>query len=348
MMPTPSLRFSYPVCLALGAILLPSLLGGCGKAVADGNANSTAVKEPRVKIAFLVKQPDEPWFQLEWKFASEAAQRDGFDLITKGVSDPTQVSPTIQRAAESGARGLVICSPDVKLGPEIASDCRKYHLKLLTVDDQLIGTDGRFLTVPHLGISARKIGCSVGEALMDQMKRKGWQASQTGMLLVTDDGLNTAKERTDGAAEATTRAGLDPRHVFRSPLRATDIPAGKEAAAAVLSKHPEMQNWLVAGMNDPTVIGAVRATEEARVSAAHVVAIGINGDSALYELKKYKPTGFYGSILLQAKRHGCDTAEMMYKWIHDGVQPPKITYTDGILITRENFRKVLKDQGLPQ
>jgi L-arabinose transport system substrate-binding protein len=36
----------------------------------------------------------------------------------------------------------------------------------------------------------------------------------------------------------------------------------------------------------------------------------------------------------------------MYKWIHDGVEPPKVTLTTGILITRENYQQVRKDQGL--
>ena len=27
-----------------------------------------------IKIGFLVKQPEEPWFQLEWKFADQAAR----------------------------------------------------------------------------------------------------------------------------------------------------------------------------------------------------------------------------------------------------------------------------------
>jgi len=56
----------------------------------------------------------------------------------------------------------------------------------------------------------------------------------------------------------------------------------------------------------------------------------------------------FGSILLQAKRHGFDTAEMMFKWIKEGKEPEKITYTDGILITRDNYKQVLKEQGLPE
>ncbi len=51
-------------------------------------------------------------------------------------------------------------------------------------------------------------------------------------------------------------------------------------------------------------------------------------------------------MLLQPKKHGYETAAMMYKWIKDGVEPPLDTRTVGILITRENFRQTLKEQGI--
>jgi L-arabinose transport system substrate-binding protein len=76
------------------------------------------------------------------------------------------------------------------------------------------------------------------------------------------------------------------------------------------------------------------------------VGVGINGTDCIVELEKAKPTSFYGSMLLSAKDHGYKTAEMMYKWIKNGAEPPLDTRTVGVLITRENFRQVLKEQGV--
>ena len=39
----------------------------------------------QVKIGFLVKQPEEPWFQDEWKFAEAAAKEKGFTLVKIGA-----------------------------------------------------------------------------------------------------------------------------------------------------------------------------------------------------------------------------------------------------------------------
>ena len=42
--------------------------------------HSVLAAEP-VKIGFLVKQAEEPWFQTEWAFAEKAAKDKGFELI---------------------------------------------------------------------------------------------------------------------------------------------------------------------------------------------------------------------------------------------------------------------------
>ena len=50
------------------------------------NATAAQAADP-VKIGFLVKQPEEPWFQDEWKFAEIAAKEKGFTLVKIGATD---------------------------------------------------------------------------------------------------------------------------------------------------------------------------------------------------------------------------------------------------------------------
>lgn len=336
--------------IALCGLCAGMVLVGCsgGDKSAGTAGGGTGGEKGKVKIAFIVKKPDEPWFQLEWKFADEAANKDGFELIKIPATDGDKVMPALENAATQGAQGVIICTPDVKLGQAIVDRCKQRNLKLLTVDDQLVGPDGKFLDVPHLGISAHKIGNNVGQALVDEMKKRGWNQAETGMLVVTYEELDTARERTDGAIETVTASGFPAARIFKAPEKGQDIADSRTAATTVLTQHPEIKNWLIASMNDAGAMGAVRATESFKFTADHVIGIGINGDAALDDLKRPQATGLYGSILLQAKRHGSDTCDMMYKWITAGTEPPKITYTDGILITRDNYKQVLTEQGLPQ
>jgi len=99
-------------------------------------------------------------------------------------------------------------------------------------------------------------------------------------------------------------------------------------------------------MNDSAVMGAVRATEGRGFGPDSVIGIGINGTDCIPEFEKPAPTGFFASILLAPKRHGFETADMLYKWIKDGTEPPFDTRTTGILIRRDNFKTVLKEQGI--
>lgn len=335
----------FPPLLLLVAALA---LAGCGSKGGGSAPGTPGAKSERIKIAFIVKQPEEPWFQLEWKFAQDAADKDGFDLIKVAATDGERVLPAIENVAAQGAKGLIICSPDVRLGPAIVARAEQRGMKLMSVDDQLVDANDKPLDVHHLGISAHKIGNSVGDALLAEMKKRGWTPGDTAVLLETRDELDTAKQRTDGEAETLAQGGIPSARIYRAPEKTTDVPGGRDAATVVLTQHPEVPHWLVTGMNDSAVLGAVRATEAFNIKPENVIGIGINGDTGvLDEFKKAQMTGVFGSILLQAKRHGFDTADMMYHWIVDGKEPPKITYTDGILITRDNYKQVLKDQGLP-
>ncbi len=48
--------------------------------------SQSAIAE-NLKLGFLVKQPEEPWFQTEWKFADKAGKDLGFEVIKIAVPD---------------------------------------------------------------------------------------------------------------------------------------------------------------------------------------------------------------------------------------------------------------------
>lgn len=300
-----------------------------------------------LKLGFIVKQPEEPWFQLEWKFADEAAAKDGFELVKIGAPDGEKVLTAIDNLAAGGAQGFVICTPDTHLGPAIIARAKSHNLKVISVDDQFLAPDGKAMTnVHYLGISARKIGQSVGQALYDEMKKRNWPEAETAVCVVTFNELDTAKERTDGAVEALKAAGFPEAKIFTAPQKTSDIPGAFDAVNILLTQQPDVKRWLICGMNDSAVLGAVRATEGRGFKADSVIGIGINGTDCIVEFEKEKPTGFFESALLAPKRHGYETADMLYKWVKDGTEPPLDTRTTGILINRDNYKQVLKEQGI--
>jgi L-arabinose transport system substrate-binding protein len=334
---SPSLGLGVP---GLFAAVLLLMAVGCQKHADSGQPE-------RIKLGFLVKQPEEPWFQYEWKGGDKAAAQYGFELIKIGVPDGEKTLTAIDSLAANGAKGFVICTPDVRLGPAIVAKAAGAGLKVITVDDRFVGADGKFLTdVPYVGMSARKIGEMSGRTLAEEMKRRGWAAADTAACIITFEELDTARERTDGIIDALRQAGFPAARIYKAPQKTTDIPGSFNAANALLARQTGVKHWLVAGMNDTATLGAVRATEGNGFAAADVIGVGINGTDCIDELRKPAPTGFYGSILASAPQEGFRTSEMLWHWVKDGQAPPADTRTDGQLITRENFEAVLKHEGI--
>jgi L-arabinose transport system substrate-binding protein len=242
---------------------------------------------------------------------------------------------------------MIICTPDVRLGPAIVNRAQRYGIKVFSVDDRFIGADGNSMTdVPYMGISAREIGKTAGKACWDEMQKRGWAAADTAACIPTREELPTAKDRTDGAIEALTTAGFSKDRIYTSGQKTTDIPGGRDAANIILTQHPDVKHWLIAGMNDEAVLGAVRAMENRGLTAADVIGVGIGGETGKTDFEKAQPTGFFASVLISPKRHGFETADMVYKWAKDGTTPPMTTFTTGLLITRDDYKQIMKEQGL--
>ncbi|WP_175917884.1 arabinose ABC transporter substrate-binding protein [Burkholderia pyrrocinia] len=313
-----------------------------------GGAPARAADATDVKIGFLVKQPDDPWFQDEWRFADQAAKERHFTLIKIATPSGEKVSTALDSLAAQKAQGVIICAPDVKLGPGIAAKAKRAGIKLMSVDDQLVDGHGAPLQgVPHMGISAYKIGQQVGQAIVDETTRRGWNPAEVGIIRLAYDQLPTARERTTGAVDALKAAGFPAANVIDAPEMTTDTEGAFNAANIALTKHANFKRWVAFGSNDDTTVGAVRAAEGRGIGADAMVAVGINGSQiALNEFAKPKPTGFYGSILLNPRQHGYQTSINMVDWITKNQAPPPLVLTSGTLITRDNEKQARAALGL--
>jgi L-arabinose transport system substrate-binding protein len=301
-----------------------------------------------VKIGFIVKQPEEPWFQDEWKFADQAGKEKGFTVVKIGAEDGEKVQSAIDNLGAQGAQGFIICTPDVKLGPGIVAKAAANNLKVMTVDDRLVDASGVPLEdVPHMGISATKIGEAVGQAIVGEMKKRGWDMKDVGAIRVSYDQLPTAVDRVEGALSVLKAAGFPEANIFNAPQAKTDTEAALNAATVVLNKNANIKKWIAVGLNDEAVLGAVRAAESVGVTADNFIGVGIGGaDSAINEFKKPEATGFFGTVIISPKRHGYETAMNMYEWIANGKEPAKLTLTAGQLALRDNYQAVRKDLGI--
>ena len=303
-----------------------------------------------VKIGFLVKQAEEPWLQTEWAFAEKAGKEHGFTVIKIAVPDGEKTLSAIDSLAANGAKGFVICPPDVSLGPAIVAKAKANGLKVIAVDDRFVDAKGNFMEdVPYLGMAAFEVGQKQGAAMAAEAKNRGWDWKDTYAVINTFNELDTGKKRTDGSIKSLEEAGIPKDHILFTAAKTLDVPGSMDATNSALVKLPSgAKNLIIGGMNDNTVLGGVRATESAGFKAANVIGIGINGTDAIGELKK-PSSGFFGSMLPSPHIEGYNTALMMYEWVTKGTEPAKYTAMDEVtLITRENFQAELTKIGLWQ
>jgi len=303
-----------------------------------------------VKIGFLVKQAEEPWFQTEWAFAEKAGKEHGFTVIKIAVPDGEKTLSAIDSLAANGAKGFVICPPDVSLCPAIVAKAKANGLKVIAVDDRFVDAKGNFMEdVPYLGMAAFEVGQKQGAAMAAEAKKRGWDWKDTYAVINTFNELDTGKKRTDGSVKSLEEAGMPKDHILFTAAKTLDVPGSMDATNSALVKLPSgAKNLIIGGMNDNTVLGGVRATESAGFKAANVIGIGINGTDAIGELKKPE-SGFFGSMLPSPHIEGYNTAKMMFDWVTKGTEPAKYTAMDEVtLITRANFKEELTKIGLWQ
>ena len=198
-----------------------------------------------------------------------------------------------------------------------------------------------------MGISATKIGEAVGQAIVDEAKKRGWDLKTVGAIRVSYDQLPTAVDRVEGAISVLKANGFPADNIFDAPQAKTDTEAALNAATTVLNKHADIKNWVAFGLNDEAALGAVRATESVGIAPENVIAVGIGGaESAINEFKKPKATGFVGTVIISPKRHGYETALNMYDWVANGKEPEKLILTAGQLALRDNYAEVRKQLGI--
>ncbi|GAK57050.1 monosaccharide-transporting ATPase [Candidatus Vecturithrix granuli] len=294
-----------------------------------------------IKIGFLVKLPEETWFQQELAYAQQYADANGLDLIPIGVPDAEKTLAAIDSLAAQGAQGFAICPPDPTLGPAVMARAQQYNLKVLNVDDRFLDADGTFMDIPYMGLSMSGIGASVGTALYQEFIQRKWPLQETAALAVTFDELGTAKQKTDAATAALIEHSFPSERIYAAPEETTDIPGAFEAANAILLNHPEIKRWLVYSFNEEGVMGAVRALEFKEFSAEAIIGIGPGAGAGFEEFQSPVLTGYFATFLITPYPHGYTAAELLYRWIHDEARPPKETWTTGMLAKRDNYQTIL-------
>ena len=141
-------------------------------AFATGLAWTGAAGADDIKIGYINKMGDHPWFVAEVAGAKKAAEEGGATFVSQDVQfDANLTVTTFDTMVGDGVKGIAIVVPDKALGPVIAQKAKAAGIPLVAVDDDIYYEDGS--QVPYVGLNAFNIGLRVGEELAALYKSDG-------------------------------------------------------------------------------------------------------------------------------------------------------------------------------
>jgi L-arabinose transport system substrate-binding protein len=312
--------------LALGAGLVL-----CSHAFADD-----------IKIGYINKMGDHPWFVAEVAGAKAAAEAAGAGFVSQDVQFNADLTvTTLDTMIGDGVKGIAIVVPDKGLGPVVAQKAKDAGIPLVAVDDDIYYTDGS--QVPYVGLDAYSIGKQVGGELAKLYKAEGWADKEVRIASIEDRKADTCMQRNKGAEEAFLAAvpDFDQSKIIRVAYDNTMVNA-IDVMTTTLTANPQVTNWIFYSCNDDGVLGAARALENSGYTADQGMGIGIDGSRACDAFGSGKPSAFRGTMWLNSANHGRIAVELLLAAIKDGKPLPEKTFSDPELITAANFESDYK------
>jgi L-arabinose transport system substrate-binding protein len=295
-----------------------------------------------VKIGYINKMGDHPWFVAEVAGAKAAATAAGASFVSQDVQFNADLAvTTFDTMVGDGVKGIAIVVPDKALGPVIADKAKQAGIKLVAVDDDIYFQDGT--QVPYVGMNAHNIGVRVGEELAKLYKSEGWAGKEVRIASIEDRKADTCMQRNKGAEEAFLKAvpDFDPAKIVRVAYDNTMVNS-IDVMTTTLTANPNVTNWIFYSCNDDGVLGAARALENSGYGADQGMGIGIDGSRACDAFGSGKPTAFRGTMWLNSENHGATAVKLLVAAIKDGTDLPTQTFTEPEFITPDSFQAKYK------
>jgi L-arabinose transport system substrate-binding protein len=295
-----------------------------------------------IKIGYINKMGEHPWFVAEVAGAKAEAAKEGASFQSQDVQFNADLTvTTFDTMVGDGVKGIAIVVPDKGLGPVIADKAKKAGIKLVAVDDDIYFQDGT--QVPYVGMNAHNIGTRVGEELAKLYQSEGWAGKEVRIASIEDRKADTCMQRNKGAEEAFLKAVPDfkPENIVRVPYDNTMVNS-IDVMTTTLTANPNVTNWIFYSCNDDGVLGAARAMENAGYKPEQGMGIGIDGSRACDAFGAGKPSAFRGTMWLNSENHGATAVKLLVAAIKNGSDLPTQTFTSPEFITPENFTTTYK------
>lgn len=261
---------SIGLAIAAAAALALTACGSIGESTSSDSPGG--VKDiSEVKIGFLQRQLDAPYYSAMQAQAEALAEKEGFELLFQNASgDPVTQLDQAQTMLSQGVDVLVVNA--------ISPDTEKAQLEQIAGEVPLLFID---TGIPEVGVTSVS---SDNEAIgkdSGTLAAKRFPAGASIDIAVINGGPNdetVGPARQKGFLQGLTDAGLTYDLVAETPgLYAQD--QAVPATESVLSAHPDVD--LILGLNDAMALGALTVLQDQGNTTAIVA--GVDGQKEALE-----------------------------------------------------------------
>ena len=314
-----------------------------GCSTANNGPDNNNGSEDKLLVYGIYKAGDQTWFIEEGAAAQKAVEEAGGEFIyVDAKMSPEEYLKAIDNAIANNASGIVTCIPDQTMSQAVIDKAKEAGIPIVAADDALQDANGEKLA-PWVGINAYIIGEANGEFLANYVLDNDLvNQEDVGVMILTMDTVSSVVPRTEGQYDKFTELvpDFDTNKIYHGDYDGT-TDKGNQAAAAIITAHPEIKTWLITGGNEEGTVGALRAIESAGLDETSVV-VGLGAYLAKDEWnnKGAENTAMKAATYFSADQIGAGSVQVLLDIIA-GKEVPLETAVDAIIVTPENYKEVM-------
>lgn len=337
-------RFRTVAALSLVVLTLGATGVGAQESTPDASPAASPAASPvaipadaAVGLTFglIQKNGDSPYFVDEARGFREVVEGAGGNVIIQDVVlDSNAAISAVETMIGAGVAGIAIVVPDQAIGPAVVERTSAAGIPLIAFDDGIKDAAGN--DVPYSGFDGTDMGISVGTKAVELWQAAGAPTDGVGALSVEVQTLSVCNDRTNASRKLMTDAGFPADSIYAVPYDG-NAPTALDAAATVVTAHPEITTWVVWGCNDEGVQGAIRALESSGVTTDNIIGVGLGAYLACSEWKSGDPSGFKAALYISGYDNGRAGATALVLAVTQGVPLPARTVAPTTMTTPENY-----------
>lgn len=320
------------VTAAAGLIGLAAALSACGTI---GDAGDSGADDGTIRIAYIQKQGDQQYFIDQGDGAKAAAEELGAEVTMINVGDDANDAISqLDTVISQGYDAIAIVVPDQKIGPQVIEAAAAADIPLVATDDAIMDADGN--PAPFVGFDGTSMGEKVGEEAATLFQETDWTAENTKIIRVSKEDLQTCEDRVEGALSVFTDKTGVTLDVIKVGTDASVVDSQDKTAAAITA-NPGVTNWVVWGCNDESETGAVTALQNAGVSPANIIGVGLGAYLTCKDWVAGVDSGNRAALYISGIDVGKAAIEVLVDKVKNGVDLPENTIADTTIVDAESY-----------